>query len=84
MSCTRAGHSLIQCTDLELGPGVFIVSLDNRCVLGSVFQRLYSVQDSARFTAGTSVLGLRSVSRGHAQRHDPAFLSAMSGMWDHQ
>ena len=38
VSYTRAGPSLIQYTDLEVEPGIFFRSLDNRCVLG-VFAR---------------------------------------------
>ena len=34
-------------------PGIFFGSLYNRCVLGSVCQLLYPVQDSTWFTAGT-------------------------------
>ena len=81
MPCTRAGPSLIQCTDLEVGPGVFIRSWNNRCVLGSDCQRLYPVQDSVSIQ-GPRLLGLRSVCQLLVQRPVPAFLSAISGMWD--
>ena len=91
MSCPRAGPILIQCTDLEVGPGVFFGSLDNRCVLRIVCWRLEPVfarglsQSSIEpgSLKGPSVLGL-TVCRGLAQRYDPVFLSAASGMWDRQ